>query len=756
MLNLFIKEPDGNYSSIKVDSNMNLNIKDGQQLYFDSYYESFTVSLIDGDKSIKIVFELAGEQVTLVLNNMASLINQSGEKDAGKTVLSVITDVEGILDLQETVFNTNFSGDDVIAALKEKLLASAGEKAHGVVIDGFGSLFSALEASAAGENVATIQSLSLLSEENLVLEEEDNNTRSSVNDDDDDDSSNSRTRRDDGSSDDSSISPLALSTKSTEVIDSSTSNSIDIKDDTKDNIVSSSELTSTDISGTVEAGSTINSIKISDGTTTITIAPASITLNSDGTYSVNNIDLSALNDGTLTSTIVSTDATGNTATSSDTIVKDIVVSSPTLSLDESKDDDSIVNQTNDLTPKMLVTTDSDLFKIEISSSAGVVAVASRTSLSASWNFTGSGLSLDSSGKFFYEAPTQKEENVTFTSKVTDHAGNTNTDSITFKVEIATVTEITINSITPDNKLEYNEIINVDGDAIKKDLTGTVTNFDANDIVKATINNVEYTGTVDLNGITWTIDNVSQSDLAFDPNFTVEVVSTDTDGLSVKANNTSTHTIDISELLINFDGDVDNKTDDTTPDINGLTENDAQSVKIFTVVGGVYTEVGSDTVSAGKFDATLTTLAPGGHTLAVRSYDSSGTLISTKTIDVSIQGVATGSGGPGVVLPSLGTPIILDLDGDGVETISKANGTLFDIDADGDLDATGWVGGDDALLVRDINNDGVISNASELFGEEMIKADGTKASDGYDALREYDSNADGVINADDENFDQLKC
>ena len=384
-----------------------------------------------------------------------------------------------------------------------------------------------------------------------------------------------------------------------------------------------------------------------------------------------------------------------------------------------------------------------------------MAVASRTSLSACWNFTVSGLSLDSSGKFFYEAPTQKEENVTFTSKVTDHAGNTNTDSITFKVEIATVTEITINSITPDNKLEYNEIINVDGDANKKDLTGTVSNFDANDIVKATINNVEYTGTVDLNGITWTIDNVSQSDLAFDPNFTVEVVSTDTDGLSVKANNTSTHTIDISELLINFDGDVDNKTDDTTPDINGLTENDAQSVKIFTVVGGVYTEVGSDTVSAGKFDATLTTLAPGGHTLAVRSYDSSGTLISTKTIDVSIQGVATGSGGPGVVLPSLGTPIILDLDGDGVETISKANGTLFDIDADGDLDATGWVGGDDALLVRDINNDGVISNASELFGEEMIKADGTKASDGYDALREYDSNADGVINADDENFDQLK-
>ena len=756
MLNLFIKEPDGNYSSISVDSNMNLNIKDGQQLYFDSYYESFTVSLVDGDKSVKIVFELAGEQVTLVLNNMANLIKQSGENDSGQTVLSVITDVEGILDLQETVFNTNFSGDDVIAALKEKLLASAGEKAHGVVIDSFGSLFSALEASAAGGNVATIQSLNLLAEENFELDEEDQNSERRNLDEEDDDSSNPRTSRDNDSSDDSSISSLDLSTKSTEVIDSSTSNSIDIKDDSKDNIVSSSELSSTDILGVVEAGSTIDSIKITDGTNTITLPSSSITLNADGTYTANNIDLSTLNDGTLTSTIVSTDIEGNTASSSDTIVKDVVVSSPTLSLDESKDSDSTPNQTNDLTPKMLVTTDSDLFKIEISSSAGVVAVASRTSLSASWNFTGTGLSRDASGKFFYEAPTQKEENVTFTSKVTDHAGNTNTDSITFKVEVATVTEITINSITSDNKLEYNEIINASGDVITQDLTGTVSsNFGAGDTVKATINNIEYTGTVDLNGTTWTIDNVSQSDLAFDPNFTVEVVSTDSDGLSVKANNTSTHTIDISELLINFDGDVDNKTDDTTPDINGLVENNAQSVKIFTVVGGVYTEVGSDTVSAGKFDATLTTLAPGGHTLAVKSYDSSNNEISEKTIDVSIQGVATGGGGPGVVLPSLGTPIILDLDGDGVETISKANGTQFDIDADGDLDTTGWVGADDALLVRDINEDGVISNASELFGEEMIKADGTKASDGYDALREYDSNADGVINADDENFDQLK-
>ena len=107
-----------------------------------------------------------------------------------------------------------------------------------------------------------------------------------------------------------------------------------------------------------------------------------------------------------------------------------------------------------------------------------------------------------------------------------------------------------------------------------------------------------------------------------------------------------------------------------------------------------------------------------------------------------------------VISTYKTPIILDLDGDGVETISLENGVQFDIDNDGDIDFTGWAGADDGLLVRDINNDGIINNASELFGESTVKEDGTTASDGYDALRELDSNADGVINADDENFSEL--
>ena len=104
---------------------------------------------------------------------------------------------------------------------------------------------------------------------------------------------------------------------------------------------------------------------------------------------------------------------------------------------------------------------------------------------------------------------------------------------------------------------------------------------------------------------------------------------------------------------------------------------------------------------------------------------------------------------------ISSPIILDLDNDGIETIGLEQGVNFDIDADGDKDKTGWVGADDGLLVRDINNDGIINDASELFGEETLKNDGNKAKDGFDALRELDSNNDGVINKEDEVFDELK-
>ncbi|MDD5717276.1 MAG: Ig-like domain-containing protein, partial [Sulfuricurvum sp.] len=102
-----------------------------------------------------------------------------------------------------------------------------------------------------------------------------------------------------------------------------------------------------------------------------------------------------------------------------------------------------------------------------------------------------------------------------------------------------------------------------------------------------------------------------------------------------------------------------------------------------------------------------------------------------------------------------TPIILDMDGDGVHTGNISGGAHFDIDADGDLDSVGWSDGKDGLLVRDINHDGMINDGSELFGSSTVLHDGTTAHDGYEALRDLDGNQDNVIDSNDAAYSELK-
>jgi hypothetical protein len=101
-----------------------------------------------------------------------------------------------------------------------------------------------------------------------------------------------------------------------------------------------------------------------------------------------------------------------------------------------------------------------------------------------------------------------------------------------------------------------------------------------------------------------------------------------------------------------------------------------------------------------------------------------------------------------------TPLVLDLNGDGIQTLSAKQGVVFDIDNNGQREKTGWVASTDGLLVRDLNGDGQINDGGELFGEGTVLADGSKAKDGYVALQALDSNLDGLIDANDAAFSQL--
>ena len=94
------------------------------------------------------------------------------------------------------------------------------------------------------------------------------------------------------------------------------------------------------------------------------------------------------------------------------------------------------------------------------------------------------------------------------------------------------------------------------------------------------------------------------------------------------------------------------------------------------------------------------------------------------------------------------PLMLDLDGDGLELEAASSAILFDHNADGIRTSTGWIGADDGILVRDLDSDGWITTGRELFGIDTMKSNGQYASSGFDALRELDSNGDGNFTSAD--------
>jgi len=101
------------------------------------------------------------------------------------------------------------------------------------------------------------------------------------------------------------------------------------------------------------------------------------------------------------------------------------------------------------------------------------------------------------------------------------------------------------------------------------------------------------------------------------------------------------------------------------------------------------------------------------------------------------------------------PLVLDLDGDGLETTPLSQGIQFDTNGDTIKTATAWIGADDGLLVLDRNGNGVIDSGRELFGDETLLANGQKAPHGFAALAELDSVADGIFDSKDAQFGAVR-
>ena len=96
------------------------------------------------------------------------------------------------------------------------------------------------------------------------------------------------------------------------------------------------------------------------------------------------------------------------------------------------------------------------------------------------------------------------------------------------------------------------------------------------------------------------------------------------------------------------------------------------------------------------------------------------------------------------------PLVIDLNGNGIELtdVHKGNGVEFDITGDGVKEQVSWVAPNDGMLVYDRNGNGVIDSGKELFGDQHGSADG------FEELSKFDTDRNRVIDREDDIYSDL--
>lgn len=96
-----------------------------------------------------------------------------------------------------------------------------------------------------------------------------------------------------------------------------------------------------------------------------------------------------------------------------------------------------------------------------------------------------------------------------------------------------------------------------------------------------------------------------------------------------------------------------------------------------------------------------------------------------------------------------SPLIIDMDRNGIATFKIRNGVFFDLDGNGFKEKAAWLNSGDALLAIDLNGNGLIDSGFELFGNNTKLDDGSNAGNGFRALAELDSNDDKIFDDRDQ-------
>lgn len=168
-----------------------------------------------------------------------------------------------------------------------------------------------------------------------------------------------------------------------------------------------------------------------------------------------------------------------------------------------------------------------------------------------------------------------------------------------------------------------------------------------------------------------------------------------------------------------------------------------------------------------FNGPLPTGGHGGTTTGTLGYGSAGTVGVSRESMTGAEGSydeLADQGEPCVDPPCNGSPIILDVDGDGITLTSRGNGVNFDLNSNGFNERLSWTAAssDDAWLALDRNGNGLIDNGRELFGnftQQPSPPPGVERN-GFLALAKYDKPANGgdgngIINQSDAVFSSLR-
>ncbi len=200
----------------------------------------------------------------------------------------------------------------------------------------------------------------------------------------------------------------------------------------------------------------------------------------------------------------------------------------------------------------------------------------------------------------------------------------------------------------------------------------------------------------------------------------------------------------------------------TTDGNGgylLTGLDLNDVIVVAASGAGYNRIEIEnalSMTHGVTDSSLN-----GDSFDIGTFGFEKTLTNIPSVELNFDAALTDADGDTIVvtdaieitLTSPTPPIVLDLDGDGLEFLSssEAPALAFDLDGDGELEQSSWVGEDDALLVHDANNDQIVNDGSEI---QFAHLDPDAETDLEGLRLAHDSNNDGVFDANDEKFDEF--